>query len=49
MVGRGDPRGKAGSRTGQREELGYDIVISKVSANPRGNAEAGTDYRVISH
>lgn len=44
----GDPRAKARSKTGQREELGCDIIISKVSANPSGNAEAGTDCRVIS-
>lgn len=49
MVGGGDLREKAGSRTGQREELGYNTVITKVSANPRGSAESGTDYRVISH
>lgn len=49
MVGGGDPRGKAGSRTGQWEVLGYNPVITKVSANPRGSAESGIGYRVISH
>lgn len=40
-VGRGHPRGKAGSRSGQREELGCDTVTTGVSANPMGSADAG--------
>lgn len=42
------PRGKAGSRTGQREELTCNTVTTEVSANPMGSTGAGTDYRVIS-
>lgn len=48
-VGGRHPKGKAGSRTGQKEELGCDTVTTEVSANPVGSAEAGMDYNVISN